>query len=456
MGEETGIKRYFYSNEDYIIKSFKSGMKRGKIGEFIKNKYNIDVTDRTCRSHVYDILKKAGLIDKVVETIEEIGLIDFESTTDTKDYDNSKSINFDFPKPEDKKKPEKANIEDRLIEECEKYGLDPSAVSSYKFVNHNGQDKLNIAFHPDYKKDNRTSDDWLDNFKDMIEDRIDPKIPTEVKEGENILIMNIADLHVGMDPNFEGSSIWEATWTKQDIIDVAYEIVAFIKKKFATKAYQSTVLNLLGDLVDGFNAETTRGGHKLPQNMSNIEQSDIVVLFLYTIVQELHKEKIPVFVYGTSNSNHGGDFEHFALQKFQLMAQYEFNTPVVISEKLALGYNLPGTRKPIMIMHGKDKQFATRPFPAKIDDKDDYKIEAIIDAVCDRRSHLKPIVFKGDSHQHVIQSKKNYEWVACMTNAPSSDWVKNNFFNTSKGGITYSIYSILTDTVETGLLPFDE
>ena len=138
------------------------------------------------------------------------------------------------------------------------------------------------------------------------------------------------------------------------------------------------------------------------------------------------------------------------------MAQYEFNTPVVISEKLALGYNLPGTRKPIMIMHGKDKQFATRPFPAKIDDKDDYKIEAIIDAVCDRRSHLKPIVFKGDSHQHVIQSKKNYEWVACMTNAPSSDWVKNNFFNTSKGGITYSIYSILTDTVETGLLPFDE
>ena len=36
MGEGTGVKKYFYSNEDYIIKSFKSGIKRGKIKWKIK------------------------------------------------------------------------------------------------------------------------------------------------------------------------------------------------------------------------------------------------------------------------------------------------------------------------------------------------------------------------------------------------------------------------------------
>jgi len=38
-------------------------------------------------------------------------------------------------------------ITDRLASECAKYGLPVEAVSSYKFVNHQGQQALNIAFH---------------------------------------------------------------------------------------------------------------------------------------------------------------------------------------------------------------------------------------------------------------------------------------------------------------------
>jgi hypothetical protein len=466
MKEKQGAARYFYANEKYIAEAYQSGQSQEEIGEYIKKQYNFELTKRMCRYHISNVLEKAGVKTRVknnpelknqdIPSMEEISPIDFSTVTKTQEYEDVPKLKVESPTPEPTQpKQSKAPIEDRLIEECKKYGLDPSAVSSYKFVNHNGQDKLNIAFHPDYKKDTRTSDEWLNNFEKLLEERIEPETPVESNMDGGILILNIADLHAGMDPNFEGSSIWEATWTKEDIITAAYEIVKFVKYKNSNCNISAVVMNLLGDLVDGFNAETTRGGHKLPQNMTNIEQSDVVVLFLYTIVEELHKEGIYTEVYGTSNSNHGGDFEHLTLQKFQMLVKYEFGTKVVISEKLALGYVLPGTKKPIVIMHGKDKQFAVRPFPAKIDDKDDYKVEAIIDAVC-KKSGLKPLVFKGDSHQHVIQSKKNYDWVACMTNAPSSDWVKNNFFNSSKGGVTFSMYNIDLDILETGLLPFNE
>jgi len=75
----------------------------------------------------------------------------------------------------------------------------------------------------------------------------------------------------------------------------------------------------LGDSMDGLNGETTRGGHKLPQNMSNTEAFDTFVnvhkLFYYSLFLSGFSAKYEV--YHLTNSNHGGEFGYFATRALQ-------------------------------------------------------------------------------------------------------------------------------------------
>lgn len=67
------------------------------------------------------------------------------------------------------------------------------------------------------------------------------------------------------------------------------------------------------------NGETTRGGHKLPQNMSNTEAFDTSVnvhkLFYYSLFLSGFASKYEA--YHLTNSNHGGEFGYFATRALQ-------------------------------------------------------------------------------------------------------------------------------------------
>lgn len=368
-----------------------------------------------------------------LENIEEAST---ETGTGTSGYDNVK-------------------ITDRLKHECEKYGLPLEAVSSYKWVNHTGQQVLNIAFHPNFIADDRSMDKRLEDLEKSLKEKYpNPlKIDNEVGIGSKIVIINIADLHVGMNPNKDGNSIWDASWDRDDIMVAANNIlkkIAYIIE--VNGGCSSVVVNLNGDLVDGFDKLTTRGGHQLPQTMNNIQQNDVCLEFLCRITEGLKSMAPKVFFKANSNSNHGGEFEHIILSHFRSIAKMKYDVDVELTNKLALGYMLPGTNKPIVIMHGKDQEFQSRPLPSHIEDKDDFKVEAIINAVHKNRV-LKPIIFKGDSHIFNHQEKKNYQWVACAACSPDSDWAKNNFYNNGKGNCTIAIYHPNLDLTQISNIP---
>src|SRR5690606_14291864 len=77
----------------------------------------------------------------------------------------------------------------------------------------------------------------------------------------------------------------------------------------------------LGDSIDGFNQKTTSGlrgisSHILPQQLNNREQHDFYLelhkeLFDTIVSQKLAKN---IYFIGTSNSNHGGDFEYAVMR----------------------------------------------------------------------------------------------------------------------------------------------
>lgn len=337
------------------------------------------------------------------------------------------------------------DITDRLKHECERFGLPIEAVSSYKWVNHQGQEALNIAFHPQFTE-NLSTEHKIKEFDLEAKKLYEHISKLTPKKTEGIdAVFQITDLHVGMNPNKDGNSIWNTSWTKDDIIDCALEIVRIIHEcEDECGGFSSITLALTGDIVDGYNAETTRGGHKLPQLMNNIEQERVALLFFECIIQGV-KDLAPVSIKAVSNSNHGGHFEHLVLNHLKSLCKWKHGIEMELTNKMAMATTIGQTRKPLVLMHGKDQEFATRPFAPYIEDKDDYKVEAIIDALGVKNPVLKPIVMKGDSHIFCDQEKKNFYWISGGACSPDSDWCKMNFFNPKAGMITYLSYNSSTD-----------
>ena len=76
----------------------------------------------------------------------------------------------------------------------------------------------------------------------------------------------------------------------------------------------------LGDRMDGLNGQTTRGGHKLPQNMSNRQAFETAISvekeFYDMILQSDMANEYCVIA--NANSNHGGDFDYMVSRALEM------------------------------------------------------------------------------------------------------------------------------------------
>ena len=94
----------------------------------------------------------------------------------------------------------------------------------------------------------------------------------------------ITDVHVGMDTDIDNNTMYHGKWDKKELFKTA-QIV--IDKTIEEQESDILYIDELGDLLDGFNAQTTRGGHSLPQNMTNEEAFDYALEFKLKIVYGL-------------------------------------------------------------------------------------------------------------------------------------------------------------------------
>lgn len=291
-----------------------------------------------------------------------------------------------------------------------------------------------------HKSDNLSTfvkvDNKMDGFEivqmidEIIEARKIPKIkPPKLKPTDKVLNVILSDMHVGLEPNPQGRSLFQFKYDKEEFNYRLEQVLQAVFKEYNTHGtFQNVVLYDLGDGLDGWNAETTRGGHKLDQNMSNIEAFKTYVSGKLNLIEMIINSGVTnkVIVRSVSKCNHSGDFGYIANETIRMLLHRVYGVSVVqfyILERF-MEHFYHGDHC-FIITHGKDDKVMKRPLPLNLDDKTinfvnsyikHYKIDA-------KYIHL----YKGDLHQISYHKTKDFDYRNFPSFAPPSSWVQHNF-----------------------------
>ena len=248
--------------------------------------------------------------------------------------------------------------------------------------------------------------------------------------------LTYTDVHVGMETDADNNSMYAVKWDKETILNSAKEL---INKTISEQKSNTLYVDELGDFLDGFNAQTTRGGHALPQNMTNEEAFDCALEFKMILVDGLisHFEKI-VFN-NICNDNHAGAFGYFVNKAFKDIVSIKYPEVEVNNHRKYLNHYFVGDIC-FIITHGKDDKTLKFGFKPFLDSKGLEKI----DQYCKHNDIYKKsslIVFKkGDSHQCLFDmcTSDDFYYYNYPALSPSSQWVQNNFKKGRRGFVNES------------------
>lgn len=323
------------------------------------------------------------------------------------------------------------HIKGQLI--SEKYGY----VKEDEISDISGYDAKKLTTNPyggQWVKYEKKDVDYLEEIKSIFSDlKFDKQKPFKKQKSSRALKVTLSDVHVGMSVN---NSLFEYKYGKeeyQNSMDTVYQSV--MSEFMGNGRFDVIIIQDLGDGLDGYNGQTTRGGHSLEQNMSNNEAYRTFVTGKLTLIKSIVEADIAnnVEVYDTVNCNHSGDFGYTASYATKLYTEAVYkNVKYTIFEKF-IEHFFYGEHCFIQ-SHGKDKQYMKSGMPLKLDDKTQRFISQYIDKF---RIQSKYIHFeKGDLHQIGYNKCKQFDYRNFMSFAPPSNWVQHNF------GDGYSGYSI--------------
>ncbi len=309
---------------------------------------------------------------------------------------------------------------------CALYNLPIEEIVRYKIVTHTGVPFYNIEFKPHVLLSDPL--DLTAIFEKYTYKKKPNKVKTENKQGFDRLVLT--DIHIGMNPDAEGVSMYSNKWNAEDIEESRLRIV---KELISRRRSDVLVIEQLGDLLDGYDKKTTRGGHELPQNMSNQEQFDSAVSFMVDLVNDTYHYYSAIRVENVCNDNHAGDFGYMACQAVKLILEAKYENVKVTNHKSFLNhYSVLNSLS--VISHGKDKVHNKFGFKPQLDTKQIEKIDQYI------KYHglykYKNIRFaKGDSHQAMFDdtTSNDFSYNNYPSLAPASEWVQSNFKNSKRG-----------------------
>ena len=263
-------------------------------------------------------------------------------------------------------------------------------------------------------------------------------------KGRAILNVYISDEHLGCDTT---DGLYENKFgpkaLKKRHMNVLVE--ANLLKQFYGRFAEINIINL-GDALDGMNGKTTRGGHLLPQDMSNKEVFrkflEIQKLTVDTLVKMDISDKINYVC--IANSNHGGDMEYMAFYAFEQYVKYIYpDIGFTIYEEFLNEHKIGDHT--FILTHGKDENQRFKGLPLNLDDKSEKFINNFID---EKEIPVKNLhVVKGDLHQSASYASKRFRYRNCGSMMGSSAWIMANFGNT-KPRTDYDV--ILGDTILEG------
>jgi hypothetical protein len=335
-----------------------------------------------------------------------------------------------------------------INEYCETHGLPRVDITSYKLISHTGVPFYNIVF-----KENQEDLSEVD-FKSIIEDVLKSiKVKKEHHvdkplDSNKFTRLLFTDTHIAMDPNAEGTAMYAEKWERSNIMK---SMIAICDSVIENKVGDTLYIDELGDFLDGYNGLTTRGGHKLPQCMTNEEAFKVGLEFKMDMASRLSPHFNKIIFHLIDDDNHAGSFGAILNHAFLIAAGLKFSNVEVVKIPSFIGHYFVGEHA-FVITHGKDKAFLKFGFKPFLDSKQIEKIDHYLKEN-DIYRKAKYIEFtKGDSHQLILDytTAQYFDYFSIAALSPSSEWVQTNF---KKGRRGFLIQQVTKNTEDKIVIP---
>jgi len=279
--------------------------------------------------------------------------------------------------------------------------------------------------------------DWEAICKDIQPSNL-PKIITEKKNGIFDRLI-ITDAHIGMNPNPDGYSQYGGKWDEKELND---RLETIIETVIVKKNSDTLIIDDLGDFADGWDGETVRKGHHLPQNMDNQKAFDVALRFKLNLVSRLSQYYDKIIMNNICEDNHSGAFGYVINSAFKVAIELLVkNVKVTNHRKFINHYKFKDNV--FIICHGKDSKNLKFGFKPHIDKPQSEKIDNYIDANFLLQPKVRIEFSKGDSHQLVFDhsSSDRFDYFNYMALSPSSNWIQTNYKKGVSGATLFNYNS---------------
>jgi hypothetical protein len=247
----------------------------------------------------------------------------------------------------------------------------------------------------------------------------------KVSNSDSLLRVIYTDVHIGMETDASGFGLYGGVWNANELMKRKDTIV---QKALLNYQGESEIhLIDLGDFMDGWDGQTTRKGHDLPQNMDNVKAFQVGVKFkveLASEIQSLTGAKIKC--YNVGNDNHCHEFGVIVNDAAkQILEGKNKNVEYVINRKFIDHYEW--NNHCFILCHGKDSKNLKFGFKHMIDDRAKAKIE---DYIRINELMYKDNTFeKGDTHLQLFDfdCSEVFNYMNYRALSPASEWVQTNF-----------------------------
>lgn len=327
----------------------------------------------------------------------------------------------------------KSNSHEELSKKSEEMGFPVENVSSYWLKN------KHISVH--VKGDSTNSIDYLKAIKEIVNEYCTVPLKVIKKSNSNstkAIKATLSDMHVGLEPNPNNKAIFAYEYNEEIFKNNLNKVFNSIIKEYdANGKFDILIIDDLGDGLDGWDGMTTRGGHKLDQNMSNEQMFKVFVEGKLSLIENCINANIAdkVIVRNVASDNHSGSFASIANMTIEMILNKVYSKNDVSFYILTkfMEHFVYGDHT-FILTHGKDPKYMFRGLPYELNDKSISFINDYIDHfnINTRFIHLE----KGDLHRIGYSRTKKFDYRNFMSFAPPSSWVQHNF------GDCYSGYSI--------------
>lgn len=247
------------------------------------------------------------------------------------------------------------------------------------------------------------------------------------------LILHLSDLHIGA--KVESGSLYPNPWNEEEIMRRLKET---LNKISSLGTFDTIIVNLLGDSLDGMDNQTARKDHFMPQNMDNVEQVQVFIRVLEWFISSLYKSNIcnNLKIYSVKCGNHDGTMGYVATMAllYKLKLMYPDIETTLFDEFYGF-YKFKGHTW--ILTHGKDEKFMKKGLPLNLDDRNKVMIYEWLDSQNIYGDNIH--VIKGDLHTENINSCKKLDYRNVLSLFGASDYSNYNF-SRNQYGVSYELF----------------